>query len=134
MKIVYASSNTSVNFNLKKFEFFFGTGTFLSHLAQAEIQTKNQNGDHNMEEEEEEEEGDDKIVITLPRDFCVSPVELRVLAAALVNPQVLLQVDEQLWERFYEDATNKNKRTVASTLGIPCGMLNSWRLCALLSI
>lgn len=60
------------------------------------------------------------------------PVELRNFSQGLINPAIFTTIDDDTWEKFYENS--ENGATLANYLNLPVGELSSIRRQAFLSL
>lgn len=89
--------------DMRRFNCFFGDQHFLAKLPE------------------------DEDTVEIPRKHCLEPFALRVLVAALEDFSQLAEIEQDIWQKHFEDPTGKNRLTLANVLCLPVGRLQWFR-------
>jgi len=104
IEFYYEDYDCSVFLDRDTFEQIFGTGTMLSCIGRNNV-------------------------LYVSADFCLRIMQLRVIEKCIVfrSPQPLVQVDEEIFVRYFENTRIPNTFTISNALCLPQGSLTEWR-------
>ena len=70
---------------------------------------------------------EESVSITLPGNYCIRPLQLRLLIASLDDVAILTVIDDREWTKFFENTAKPNTQTLANALSLETGLLTLWR-------